>query len=129
MALQRVSSEGDDSAASTDEAALEREQALALDENLKKASIRASMLSDLLKKQSLKETPAPTPSEHICSYLAVCERFKDHLIIKHSMIALGPENGSCHCHKCIGDQPLVQSSGSPPQQFTLPVGWCQFMHR
>ena len=112
-----------------DEATREREQALALDENLKKASLRASMLSSLLQQQSLKQPAASPLSEHICSYLALCERFKDHLVIKHSMIALGPENATCHCEKCSDGEPSLQSTGSPPQQFTLPIGWCQFMHR
>lgn len=109
--------------------ALEMEQALSLDEKLKKESVRASMLSDLLQKKSLLKNPPCLQREHICSYLALCERYKDYLVIKQSMIALGPENGSCYCDKCASGKPSVQTAGSPPQQFTLPVGWAQFIHR
>ena len=111
-----------------DNAALEREHAIKLDANLKKESIRASMLSNILQKQSLKK-PMPVERDRICSYLATCERFKDHLVIKYSMIALGPENAACFCDKCADGKPLIQTAGSPPQQFSLPVGWAQFIHK
>ena len=108
---------------------MERQQALALDESLKKTSMRASMLSDLLEEKELKPHTSSVERDNICSYLALCERFKDHLVIKHSMMALGPENGYCLCPTCGKDQKLTQMTGSPPQQYTLPLGWCQFMHR
>lgn len=118
------------SSAVSEAAAMEREQALALDQNLKKESIRASRLSHLLQESSLKDPPGvPQQREHICPYLAACERFKDHLVIKHSMIALGPENGVCFCQNCAAGKDLVQMTGSPPQQYILPVGWAQFIHR
>lgn len=107
---------------------MEREHALAVDEKLKKESVRASMLSDILQKKSLK-LPTAVKRGNVCSYLAACERYKDHLIIKHSMIALGPENGNCHCDKCASGRQVMLTSGSPPQQYTLPVGWAQFIHR
>lgn len=106
----------------------ERAQALAVDEKLKKESVRASMLSDILQQKSLK-LPMSVERGNVCSYLAKCERYKDHLIIKHSMIALGPENGSCCCDKCAAGRQVTLTTGSPPQQYTLPVGWAQFIHR
>ncbi len=112
-----------------DKAVLERQQALDLDANLKRASLHASMLSKQLVQQSLKEAPTPALREHVCSHLALCERFKDNLVIKHSMMALGPENGRCLCGNCSSGKQSLQVAGNPPQQFTLPIGWCQFMHR
>ena len=106
----------------------ERMQALTLDANLKRETLRASMLSEELVKQSLKKT-RKTPQAHVCSYLALCERFKDHLVVRHSIIALGPETAVCFCETCVAGKPIVQIAGSPPQQYTLPVGWCQFIHR
>lgn len=106
----------------------ERMQALTLDANLKRETLRASMLSEELVKQSLKKT-RKTPNTHVCSYLALCERFKDQLVVKHSIIALGPETAVCFCETCVAGKPIVQIAGSPPQQYTLPVGWCQFIHR
>lgn len=103
-------------------------QALAVDEKLKKESVRASMLSDILRQTSLK-VPAAVERGNVCSFLAACERYKDHLIIKHSMIALGPEKGSCYCQECASGKQVVLVTGNPPQQYTLPVGWAQFMHR
>ena len=102
---------------------------LAIDEKLKKESVRASMLSDILQQRSLKGSPQAVERGNICPYLAACERYKDHLIIKHSMIALGPENGRCYCEKCGAGQQVMLSTGNPPQQYTLPLGWTQFMHR
>lgn len=113
---------------SNEGAVLEREKAIALDVNLKRESIRANKLSEILQKESIKK-PAPLVRDHVCPYLAACERFKDHLVVKHSMIALGPENANCFCEKCGSDKPRVQVTGNPPQQFVLPLGWAQFVHR
>ena len=109
---------------------------MAADETMKKESMRASILSDLLQ-QNL--SLHPTPTTHggsgkgdvgsICPYLSLCERYKDHLVVKHSMIALAPENGRCSCQKCAAEEQVMQVAGKPPQQFVLPVGWAQFMHR
>lgn len=64
-----------------------------------------------------------------CAYKAACERYKDQLMLKHSMFALGPELSTCFCEACVAGQPVVQVSGAPPQQYSLPVRWCQFVHR
>lgn len=105
----------------------ERMQALELDDNLKRETVRASMLSQELVKLSLKKSPPKT--RHICSYLALCERYKDQLVVKYSLIALSPETAVCVCETCAAGRPIVQSAGSPPQQYILPGGWCQFIHR
>jgi hypothetical protein len=108
----------------------ERMKALALDSNLKEEAIKASRLSDELTKQSLKQATSTTPPPqraHVCPYLALCERYKDHLIVKYALIAHGPENASCVCERCAAGKMLMQISGFPPQQYTLPVGWCQFI--
>ena len=105
----------------------ERMKALALDSNLKEEAIRASRLSDELTKKLLKPGAAQPQHSHICPYLALCERYKDHLIVKYALIAQGPENASCVCERCSSGKMLMQVSGFPPQQYTLPVGWCQFL--
>ena len=103
------------------------------------------MLSDLLQQNlalqphplSEQQGKAPPPLGQICPYLALCERYKDHLVVKHSMIALAPEKGRCLCEACeVGGggeegagQAVVKTAGNPPQQFTLPVGWAEFIHR
>ena len=106
----------------------ERVEALTLDANLKRETMRASKLSEELMKSSLKNDLV-RPRSHVCSYLALCERFKDHLVVKHSMISLSPENAVCFCEKCAEGKPMVQIAGSPPQQYSLPLGWCQFIHK
>lgn len=112
-----------------DEKLTERMKVLALDSNLKEEAIKASKLSDELAKQSLKQpsTSPPLQRAHICPYLALCERYKDHLIVKYALIAHGPENAICVCERCAAGKMLMQISGFPPQQYTLPVGWCQFI--
>lgn len=105
-------------------------KALVLDSNLKEEAIKASRLSDELTKQSIKphpSSPALRPHIYICPYLALCERYKDHLIVKYALIAHGPENARCVCERCVAGKMLMQISGFPPQQYTLPVGWCQFI--
>lgn len=103
---------------------------MAVDEELKKESVRASMLSEILQSKSLNSASGRARErEHVCSYLAACERYKDHLVIKHGMIALGPEQGSCYCEKCAAGQQALLTAGNPPQQYTLPLGWAQFIHR
>ena len=101
-------------------------KALALESNLKEEAIKASRLSDELTKQSIKQT-VPPQRAHICPNLALCERYKDHLIVKYALIAQGPENAVCICERCAAGKMLMQISGFPPQQFTLPLGWCQFI--
>ena len=44
-------------------------------------------------------------------------------------MAVGPEKGSCYCQECVAGKPIVQVAGSPPQQYSLPLGWCRFVHR
>ena len=104
----------------------ERMKALALDSNLKEEAIKASRLSDELTKQSIKPVSSPQRA-HICPYLALCERYKDHLIVKYALVAHGPENASCVCERCAAGKMLMQISGFPPQQYTLPIGWCRFI--
>ena len=58
-----------------------------------------------------------------------CESFKDHLMVRHTLVAIGPEKGSCYCQDCVAGKPIVQVAGSPPQQYSLPLGWCRFVHR
>ena len=118
-----------------DPAVHEREMAIAADETMKRVNVRASILSDLLQ-QNLSLQPPPSQGVQgkgavgsICPYLALCERYKDHLVVKHSMIALAPENGKCSCQQCAAEEQVMQTAGNPPQQFVLPVGWAQFMHR
>ena len=106
---------------------IERMKALALDSNLKEEAIRASRLSDELTKQSIKKIVPLQQRAHICPYLALCERYKDHLIVKYALISQGPENASCVCERCAAGKMLMQVSGFPPQQYTLPIGWCQFI--
>lgn len=114
------------SASGEDVKVTERMKALALESNLKEETIKASRLSDELTKQSIKRT-VPPQRTHICPYLALCERYKDHLIVKYALIAQGPENAVCVCERCAGGKMLMQISGFPPQQYTLPLGWCQFI--
>lgn len=117
------------SAGGTDVKVTERMKALALDSNLKEEAIKASRLSDELTKKALKQNvPSSHQRSNICPYLALCERYKDHLIVKYALIAQGPENASCVCaERCAAGKMLMQVSGFPPQQYTLPIGWCQFI--
>lgn len=104
----------------------ERMRALKLDSNLKEEAIKASRLSDELTKQSIKPS-VPSQRVHVCPNLALCERYKDHLVVKYALIAQGPENATCVCERCAAGKILMQVSGFPPQQYTLPMGWCQFI--
>ena len=115
------------SSSGADEKLTERMKALALDSNLKEEALKASRLSDELTKQSIKQVSTPPQRAHVCPYLALCERYKDHLIVKYALIAHGPENARCVCERCAAGKMLMQISGFPPQQYTLPVGWCQFI--
>ena len=117
-----------------DAAVLEREAAIAVHDNVRKESLRASLLSDLLREglallwNPPSQPPANTTSK-ICPYLSLCERYKDHLVVKHSMIALAPEQAHCCCKDCAREEQVMCVAGNPPQQYTLPLGWTQFMHR
>ena len=106
----------------------ERVQVLAVDHTLRHESLRASKLSQELRSQSLQHgtITSHTPS---CPHLTLCERFKDHLMMKNSLFALGPEEATCFCEQCTAGQPVVQVAGSPPQQYSLPLGWSHFVHR
>ena len=50
-------------------------------------------------------------------------------MVRHTLVAIGPEKGSCYCQQCVAGKPIVQVAGSPPQQYSLPLGWCRFVHR
>lgn len=106
----------------------ERVQVLAVDHALRRESLRASRLADELEKKSLTKA-APLLKSPGCPYKVKCENFKDHLMLKHSLYALGPGSSTCYCQQCVAGRPVVQVAGSPPQQHTLPVGWCSFKHR
>ncbi len=132
---------GSAGASDEDPALLEREAAIAIDENMKKESVRASVLSELLQQRlSLPPDTLSKGTSNICPYLSLCERYKDHLVVKHSMIALAPENGSCFCEQCERkgegqgegqgeERQVIRVAGNPPQQYALPLGWAQFIHR
>ena len=108
----------------------ERLQVLAVDHTLRHESLRASKLSQELRSHSLQQGElAIALREPSCPHLYLCERFKDHLMIKHALFALGPEQATCFCERCSAGQPMVQVSGSPPQQYSLPLGWSHFVHR
>ncbi len=112
----------------TEQHVRERIEALTLDANLKRETARASLLIEELQKNSLTKSHYKAAGA-VCSYLALCEQYKDHLVIKHSLIALSPENAVCFCEKCAAGKPMVRIAGSPPQQYSLPLGWCQFIHK
>lgn len=114
-----------------DTAAMEREKAITVHDHVRKESLRASLLSDLLQEGlSLLQNPSLQPPDtNICPYLSLCERYKDHLVVKHSMIALAPEQARCCCKECAREEQVMCVAGNPPQQYTLPLGWTQFMHR
>lgn len=108
----------------------ERLKVLAVDHTLRHESLRASKLSQELRSHSLQQGDVATAlREPSCPHLWLCERFKDHLMIKHALFALGPEQATCFCERCTAGQPMVQVSGSPPQQYSLPLGWSHFVHR
>jgi len=108
----------------------ERLKVLAVDHTLRHESLRASKLSQELRSHSLQQGDvAIALREPSCPHLRLCERFKDHLMIKHALFALGPEQATCFCERCTAGQPMVQVSGSPPQQYSLPLGWSHFVHR
>jgi hypothetical protein len=106
----------------------ERMKVLAVEHALRRETQRASQLSQELKRLSIKGE-SPTPLSPGCTYKRHCESFKDYLMVRHTLVAIGPEKGSCYCQQCVAGKPLVQVAGSPPQQYSLPLGWCRFVHR
>ena len=108
----------------------EREVAIAVDHTLRRESLKASRLADELKKESLLQDPPghQTPA-HSCPVLTQCELFKDHLMDKHSLFAIGPCLATCYCSHCSAGKTVVAPSGTPPRPYNLPVGWCQFTLR
>lgn len=105
----------------------EREVAIAVDHTLRRESLRASKLANELKKESLLQD-SPSPPPHSCPVLTQCELFKDHLMHKHSLLAIGPCLATCYCNQCsAGGDAVVVTPGSQP--YTLPISWCQFTLR
>jgi hypothetical protein len=107
----------------------ERMKVLAVDHALRRETQRASRLAEELQKVSIaRDNPLPLLSPG-CVYKSQCESFKDYLMVRHTLVAIGPEKGSCYCQDCVAGKPIVQVAGSPPQQYSLPLGWCRFVHR
>ena len=121
-------------AESNNRMAEERSAALAMDSVLRHESLRASRLADELRKRSLQEqqTPQAIPRKlkpPTCLYSGVCIRYKDKLMERSSLTALAPNQLRCYCVECGAGKPVTAVSGSPPHQYTLPMGWCQFILR
>ena len=103
-----------------------------MDAALRQESIRASRLADELRKTPHMEVPQPMPRRFIlpsCSYSGVCTRYKELLMERSTLTGLSPIKIHCYCNICAAGKPLLAVSGSPPHQYTLPVGWCQFILR
>lgn len=112
----------------------ERAAAIAVDTALRHESLRASRLADELRKLSLREQEAPKPFPRkirtpTCSYSAVSTRYKDWLLQRNCLSALAPLKTHCYCTQCGVGKSAIAASGSPPQHYTLPIGWCQFILR
>ena len=110
----------------------ERTAAIQMDAALRQESIRASRLADELRKTPHMEVPQPMPRRLIlpsCSYSGVCTRYKELLMERSTLTGLSPIKIHCYCNICAAGKPLLAVSGSPPHQYTLPVGWCQFILR
>lgn len=111
----------------------ERTAALAVDSALRHEIIRASRLADELQNCSTRgEVPQPIPRKFLlptCTYSGVCTRYKELLLQRSSLSALSPLQFHCYCCTCAAGKPVVSVSGSPPHQYTLPIGWCQFILR
>ena len=111
----------------------ERVAAIAMDSALRHESVRASRLADELRKHSSsKDIPRALPRKFhppTCTYSGVSTRYKELLMQRSSLSALSPLQIHCYCSHCAAGKPLVSVSGTPPHQYTLPVGWCQFLLR
>lgn len=114
----------------------ERTAAIQVDATLRQESLRASRLADELRKStSLIETsglPKPVPRKVIlpsCSYSGVCTRYKEQIMQRSSLTGLSPIKMHCYCNICAAGKPVLAVSGTPPHQYTLPIGWCQFILR
>lgn len=111
----------------------ERAAAIAVDSALRHESVRASRLADELRKHSSsKDIPRALPRKFhppTCTYSGVSTRYKELLMRRSSLSALSPLQIHCYCSHCAAGKPLVSVSGTPPHQYTLPVGWCQFLLR
>lgn len=109
----------------------ERVAAIAVDSVLRHETVRAERLADKLRQASV-DTPQPIPrkiQQPSCTYSSICTRYKDILLLRASLSALAPKRLNCYCITCAAGKPTVAVSGSPPQQYTLPFGWCQFILR
>ena len=114
---------------------VERAAAIAMDSTLRHESMRASKLADELRKCSAclnNEIPQPLPRKFVpptCNYSGVCSRYKEVLLQRNSLSVISPLQCHCHCAHCSAGKPLIAVSGSPPHQYTMPIGWCQFVLR
>ncbi|XP_019858439.1 PREDICTED: uncharacterized protein LOC100631926 isoform X2 [Amphimedon queenslandica] len=109
----------------------ERLAAIAMDSVLRAETIRAERLADKIKHITL-NSPYPLPRKihpPSCQYSRVCSRYKDILLLRTSLTALAPIRCNCYCSTCAAGKPTVAVSGVPPQQYTLPIGWTQFILR
>ncbi|CAI8034911.1 Tyrosine-protein phosphatase corkscrew (Fragment) [Geodia barretti] len=80
----------------------ERMKVLAVDHALRREMQRASRLAEELQKVSIaRDNPLPLLSPG-CVYKSQCESFKDHLMVRHTLVAIGPEKGSCYCQGLRG---------------------------
>ena len=112
----------------------ERAAAIAVDTALRHESLRASRLADELRKRSLQDQDAPKPFPRKlhapkCSYSSVSTRYKDWLLQRSSLSSLSPIKMHCYCTQCGANKPAISTSGDPPEHYTLPIGWCQFILR
>lgn len=113
----------------------ERTAAIQIDATLRQESLRASRLADEIRKSTnMMETglPQPTPRKFVqpsCSYSGVCTRYKEQLMQRSSLTGLSPIKIHCYCNICAAGKPVLAVSGTPPHQYTLPIGWCQFILR
>ena len=112
----------------------ERAAAIAVDTALRHESLRASRLADELRKRSLQDQEAPRPLPRKlcapkCTYSAVSTRYKDWLLQRSSLSSLSPIKTHCYCSQCGAGKPVISMCGEPPEHYTLPIGWCQFILR
>ena len=104
-------------------------KALAVDRALRKESQRAFRLHEQLKERNMlhdKSSPRRSSPLQVCPYLTECENFKEYLLRSCATLA---SQCVCYCHQCLSGRPHVGVSGSPPQQYMLPVGWVECVIR
>jgi hypothetical protein len=109
----------------------ERAAAIAVDSTLRHEAVRASRLADELRKCSLSR-PQPRPRAYTpptCTYSTICTRYKELLLQRNSLSAISPVRCHCYCSLCGAGKPVKAVSGTPPHQYTIPLGWCQFIMR